>query len=558
MITARKGDVMIRQYAAARAALLRTGLVSMALIAGSPARAQTVGEHTPTRFEIVYPASANQGPITGRVYVMITRTNDTEPRLQVGRTGIPFFGHDVERLKPGEAATIDGKDIGFPIDSLGGIPPGDYYVQGFINVYSEFKRADGHTVWMHDDRWEGQHWRISPGNLHSDVQRVHLDPAQGYAIRLEAKTVIPPVEIPPDTEWVKRFRFQSPSLTKFWGRPIYLGATVLLPKDYDRTSMSYPVLYRQGHFGLRDPLGFDRDTVLARDWMRDDFPRVIAVSFQHPNPYFDDSYGVNSLNVGPYGDAIMNELIPEVEKRFRTISEPWARWLDGGSTGGWESLALQVFHPDFFGGTWSYCPDPVTFTNVEGYNIYEDENAYVRTTGWVTVDIPNSRNTDGSIRTTSRQRNYYELASGTHGRSGEQQDIWQAVYGPIGEDGYFKPLYDKRSGKIDRQVAEYWRDHYDILDYLKRNWSEIGPKLVDKIHIYTGTMDTYYLDVATRQLEDWMRTTESPHYEGTFLYGVGKPHCWSGPVTLGERIKEMAQHGMRHMPEPVSTPWWKY
>lgn len=548
---------MLQDHPAAKAAQRLAALALMAILAAAPARAQTV-KHKPVRFEITYPAAANPGPITGRVYVMITRTNDTEPTMQVGRTGIPFFGHDVEQLKAGQPAIIDGTDIGFPIDSLGGIPAGDYYVQGFVNVYSEFKRADGHTLWMHDDQWEGQSWRRSPGNLYSGVQQVHLDPAQGYTIRLEAKNVIPPVEVPADTKWVKRFRFQSPSLSKFWGRPVYLGATVLLPKDYDGSSMSYPVLYRQGHFGLRDPLGFERDTVLARDWVSDDFPRVIAVSFQHPTPYFDDSYAVNSVNVGPYGDAIINELIPEVEKRFRAIKEPWARWLDGGSTGGWESLALQVFHPDFFGGTWSYCPDPVTFTNVEGYNIYEDANAYERTTGWLTVDIPNSRNTDGSIRTTSRQRNYYELASGTRGRSGEQQDIWQAVYGPIGEDGYFKPLYDKRSGKMDPQVAEYWRDNFDILEYLKRNWSEVGPKLVDKIHIYVGTMDTYYLDVATHQLEDWMKTTESPHYEGTFLYGVGKPHCWSGPVTTGERIKEMAQHGMRHMPEAVSTPWWKY
>jgi len=489
---------------------------------------------------------------------MISGTDEREPRLQVGRTGVPFFGRDVQALPPGREAVIDGSDLGFPIDSLGGIPAGDYYVQGFVNVYSRFSRADGHVVWMHDDRWEGQHWRISPGNLYSDVQKVHLDPAKGYSIRLEAKNLIPPVEIPKDTKWVKRFRFKSPSLSKFWGRPVYLGATVLLPRDYDKASMRYPVLYRQGHFSLRPPLRFEEGGDLYKEWIKDDFPRVIVVSFQHPNPYFDDSYVVNSANVGPYGDAIMNELIPEVEKRFRVIRQPWARWLDGGSTGGWESLALQVFHPDFFGGTWSYCPDPVTFTNVEGYNVYKDDNAFKRTNGWVTVPIINSRNTDGSVRTVSRQRNYYELVSGTHGRSTEQQDIWEAVFGPLGDDGYFKPLLDKRTGKIDHQVAEYWRQHYDILEYLKRNWAEVGSKLVDKVHIYVGTMDTYYLDVAVHQLQDWMKTTSNPHYEGTFLYGVGKPHCWTGPVSMAERIKEMAQHAMRHMPQPVSTPWWTY
>lgn len=549
--------------AAPAAALLPGGAAAQASArTAGPGAPATPAARAPapsaTRFTISVPDSAHADPITGRVYMMISRTDDREPRLQVGRTGIPFFGRDVEGLAPGEEAVVDGTDLGFPVDSLGALPAGDYYVQGFVNVYSRFPRADGHVVWMHDDRWEGQHWRVSPGNLYSDVKRVHLDPARGWDVHLEARNVIPPVQIPEDTKWVKRFRFRSPSLSKFWGRPIYLGATVLLPRDYDRTSMRYPVLYRQGHFSLRPPLGFREGGDLYDAWMKDDFPRVIVVTFQHPNPYFDDSYVVNSPNVGPYGDAILNELIPEVEKRFRIIREPWARWLDGGSTGGWESLALQVFHPDFFGGTWSYCPDPVTFTNVEGYDVYEDENAYERTRGWVTVPIPNSRNTDGSIRTTSRQRNYYELVSGTHGRSTEQQDIWQAVYGPLGEDGYFEPLFDKRTGRIDHEVSDYWRAHYDILEYLKRNWHEVGPKLVDKIHVYAGTMDTYYLNVATRRLEAWMKTTEDPHYEGTFLYGVGKPHCWTGPTSMAERLKEMAQHAMRHMPEEVSTPWWTY
>ncbi len=510
-----------------------------------------------TRFRVRYPTGAVDQPITGRVYVMISRTDEREPRLQVGRTGIPFFGRDVERLAPGTWATIDGSDLGFPLDSMGALPAGDYYVQGFVNRYSKFERADGHTVWMHDDQWEGQQWRRSPGNLYSDVVKVHLDPARGWDVALTASHVIPPIEVPPDTRWVKRFRFESPLLTKFWGRPIYLGATVLLPAGYDQDTTHYPVLYAQGHFSLSPPLRFQEGTDLYRAWTSHDFPRVIVVTFQHPTPYFDDSYAVNSVNVGPYGDAIMQELIPEVEKRFRTIAEPWARWLTGGSTGGWESLALQIFHPDFFGGTWSYCPDPVTFTNVEGYNIYEDANAYERTRGWITVPIPNSRETDGSIRTTSRQRNYYELVSGTHGRSGEQQDIWEAVYGPLGEDGYFKPVFDKRTGAIDHQVAGYWRDHYDLLEYLKRNWSTVGPKLVDKLHIYTGTMDTYYLDVAVRQLQAWMKTTEDPHYEGYFDYGLFRPHCYSGEASTPERLREMAAFGVAHMPEGRATPWWR-
>jgi S-formylglutathione hydrolase FrmB len=439
-------------------------------------------------------------------------------------------------------------------------------VQGFVNIYSEFRRADGHVLWMHDDQWEGQRWNVSPGNLYSDVTRVTIDPARPTIIRLNASRVIPPVVVPPDTQWVKRFKFQSPSLTKFWGRPVYLGATVLLPRDYDTETIAYPVHYVQGHFSLAPPLGFNPEFTpnargsynIALDWMKDDFPRMIVVTFQHPNPYFDDSYAVNSVNVGPYGDAIMNELIPEIEKRFRVIKEPWARVLSGGSTGGWEALALQIFHPDFFGGTWSYCPDSVTFSDVEGIDIYNDVNAFYKQYEWRRVPTVNSRETNGWTRLTSQQRNYFELVNGTKGRSGEQLDIWSAVYGPIGKDGYFEPLFDKRTGVINRKVAEYWRGHYDLLHYLTRNWTAVGPKLVDKLHIYTGDMDTYLLNNSTRELEAWMKTTTNPHYPGFFMYGDGKPHCWSGPVTQGERLKEMAQHMLRHKPEGTTTPWWRY
>jgi hypothetical protein len=511
-----------------------------------------------TKFEITVPSEVHREPITGRVYVMIARAADREPRFQIGRTGEPFFGRDVERLQPGSVATIDATDLGWPVESLRDLPVGDYYVQGFVNVYSEFRRSDGHVLWMHDDQWEGQHFNRSPGNLYSDVHRIHLDSEAGYTVSLVADNVIPPIGLPENTEWVERFRIQSPMLTEFWGRPIYLGATVLLPKDYRSTSIEYPVLYRQGHFSTGAPLRFREGGDLYQAWVADDFPRMLVVTFQHPTPYFDDSYAVNSVNVGPYGDALLQELIPEIERRYRIIKQPWARLLDGGSTGGWEALALQLFHPDFYGGTWSYCPDPVTFTNVEGVNIYGDKSAFYKDRGWFTVPTINTRETNGEVRLTSKQRNRFELVSGTRGRSGEQLDIWAAVYGPIGADGYFKPLYDKRTGVIDAEVAAYWRDNYDLLHYMQWNWDWLGPKLVGKLHVYTGDMDNFYLNNAVMEMEAWMKTTVDPHYRGFFMYGRGRGHCYTGPVTTAERLKEMAQYIVRTQPSVRDTPWWQY
>ncbi|HLA89973.1 MAG TPA: hypothetical protein VJL28_06055 [Gemmatimonadaceae bacterium] len=561
------------------------------VIAASPVAAQTSlllpgpSGRAPARFEITIPASVRANPTTGRAYVIITRDTTREPRAQVGRVGAPLFGRDFERLAPGQAAVVDGSDLGTPVADLADIPAGEYTVQAVINVYSEFRRADGHVLWMHDDQWEGQNWLRSPGNFHSVPRRVRLDPRAKQVVQLVADQVMPPVSIPPDNEFVQRFKFQSPSLTKFWGRPIYLGATVLLPRDYKTATISYPVNYIQGHFGLNAPYGFEggrgggagraggggaggggggrgapAGPAFREEWLSDNFPRLLAVTFQHPTPYFDDSYAVNSVNVGPYGDAILNELIPEIERRYRVIREPWARWLSGGSTGGWEALALQIFHPDFFGGTWAYCPDPVTFTDVEGINIYTDDNAFYKKIGdWHRTPIVNSREVNGEIRQTAQQRYWMELVHGTRGRSGTgQQDIWQAVFGPLGPDGYFKPLVDSKTGAIDKSVAQYWKDNYDLLEQLKRNWSTLGPKLVDKLHVYVGDMDSFFLERAVRELEAWMKTTQNPHYEGFFLYGDQKPHCWSGPGTNADRVREMAAFGLRKKPDGTTTPWWKY
>ncbi len=529
------------------------------LVALLPLGAPLWAQDSETRFEISFPESAHGETINGRVYVMISRSNDREPRQQISQTGgTPFFGRDVEGLAPGATAVIDASDLGSPVPNLHDIPAGDYYVQAFVNIYSEFRRADGHAVWMHDDRWEGQHWNTSPGNLHSTVQRVRLDPGSGYTVRLVADQVIPAVEIPPDTEWVKRFRFESPLLTKFWGRPIYLGATVLLPRDYDSETMDYPVIYEQGHFSLGAPSRFREGTPIHSEWLKDDYPRLIIVTFQHPNPYYDDSYAVNSVNVGPYGDAIMEELIPEVERRFRIIKQPYARVLTGGSTGGWEALALQFFHPDFFGGTWAYCPDPVTFSSFEGIDIYQDENAFYKQYEWYRVPTSNIRDVFGQVRLTAEQKNHFELVNGTLGRSGRQMDIWSAVHGPLGANGFFEPLFDKFTGVINPAVADYWRENFDLLYYLQQNWRTLGPKLVGKLHVYTGDMDTYYLDKAVVLMDQWMQTTRDPHYPGMFMYGDRKGHCWSGPVTQPERLKEIAQHVLRHKPEGGTAPWWAY
>ena len=529
-------------------------LIAVITVSSLPAQSapdEQVGRTGP-RFEITFSPEVRSAPVTGRVYVMLSRNSEREPRLQVGRTGVPFFGVDIEQVSPGQTVMIEGDVLGSPVESLRDLPAGPYFVQAFLNVYTRFDRSDGHTVWMHMDQWEGQSWKRSPGNAYSAVQRVEIDPARTQTISLTITDVIEPIPFPQDTEMVKRFRIQSEILTEFWGHPIYIGATVLLPRGYDtHPSVRYPVIYKQGHFSTRDPYRHGPGS----DWMADDAPRMLAVTIQHPTPYFDDSYAVNSANNGPYGDAIHQELIPEIERRFRAIPESWARVLTGGSTGGWEAAALQIFYPRFYGGCWSFAPDCLDFRNVEGINIYEDTNAYFKIHEWRRVPTPNTRNpATGEIVLTSRQRNYYELVNGTKGRSGEQIDIWSAVFGPVGEDGYFKPLFDKRTGEIDHSVAQYWLENYDLRHYLQTNWKEVGPDLAGKLHFFAGRRDNYYLNIGVEHMEDFLETTRDPYYAGTFSYGGRGGHSWS-PFRGGELIRAMAAHVAKNAPAGVPKDW---
>jgi hypothetical protein len=521
------------------------------------------------RVRISFPAAARSEPVTGRVYVAIARESETTtprrgggiagPIQLAGSTGSPLFGVNVENLKPGAVAEIDGTAFGHPVASFNEIPKGDCLVQAFVNVYTKFERADGHVVWLHMDQWEGQNWRRSPGNMFSTPKKVTIDPAapKGTVIDLVCDQVIPPIPAQPDTDYVKHIKFKSEILSKWWGQPIYLGATVLLPKDYDRhPEVKYPVNYSQGHFSTRPPGGFGGGGAFDKMWLAEDMPRFLYVTFQHPSPYYDDSYAVNSENNGPYGDAIMSELIKAVEEQFRVIREPWARKLSGGSTGGWEVLALQIFHPDFFGGAWASCPDSIDFRYHQIVNIYDDENAYFKDTGWMKVERPNTRRPDGNITSMMKDENWFELVQGDHSRSGGQWDIWEATYGPVGPDGYPKRIWEKKGGAIDKSVAAYWKEHYDLRAILEKNWTTLGPKLTGKLHIYVGDEDSYYLNDAVGLMEKFLESTKTPYYDGSVSYQRGAPHCW-GPRDR-ELFDLMTRNIERNAPPGADITGWRY
>lgn len=531
-----------------------------------------------TRFEISYDKAAHRGPITGRVILAITRSDRPEPRIQIAPNVTPVFGVDAEALQPGQAVVIDQTTFGHPVDSLTQLPAGDYYVQAVLNVYTKCERSDGRTLWVHWDM-RGRFFNVSPGNLYSDVQKVRLDPAVGYKVNLLLNHVIPPADTPKETKWIKRVEIKSELLSKFWGVPVTLGATVILPKGYDEhPGARYPVVYAQGYVGspafyfnenpeslkqqegLRASSNVQPGYEFFQEWTSDNFPRFLLVTFVEPCPFFPDGYGVNSANNGPYGDALTQELIPYVEKQFRAIGKPYARILEGASTGGWESLSLQLKYPDFFGGAWVFNPDPIDFRRYLLVNIYEDENAFTAPgRSWNPAERPMRRSVEGQVNLTVRQVSQFEAVLGSKGRSGYQFNAWEAVYGPVGADGYPRPLWDKRTGKIDREVALYMRDNgYDLRHYAEKNWATLGPKLAGKLHFIAGDMDNFYLNTAVYLFEEFTKRATNPTSDATFEYGRPmKGHSWHAK-NFADMLRDMAEQIKRNAPAGDSRAWSEY
>ena len=527
-------------------------------ILGAAALSATVADQSGPTITVSVAASAHSEPITGRVYVAISRTNDRSPIDQTGETGVPFFGLNVDGLKPGETVTFGPDTPGYPLARLRDLPAGDYWIEPFVNIYTRFPRADGHVVWLHMDQWEGQDWKKSPGNIYGQPVHAHVDPQSTTPIALIADATIPAVVVPPDTAAVKHIKMQSQILSKWWGQPIYLGATITLPAGYDEhPDAKYPIVYSEGHFSLGAPGGGGGRRGAAPEDAAPG-PRMIWVSLQHPSPYYDDSYGVNSANNGPYGDAIMQELIPAVESRVRAIREPWARILTGGSTGGWIALAHQIFYPDFYGGTFALCPDSVDFRYHQIVNIYQDANAYYRPgrSEWVTLERPDTRQPDGNVTAMMKDENHFELMVGDHSRSGGQWDIWEATYGPVGDDGYPQRIWDKQTGAIDHAVADYWKAHFDLRNILETNWATLGPKVANKLNVYVGDADTYYLNMGVHELNDFITKADNPKWTGEIVFQPMAPHCW-GPRGSELTDKIVAQI-LKYAPAGADTTSWRY
>jgi hypothetical protein len=547
-------------------------LLALAPLAG---RAQTPS------ITVTIPAQSfpkNSTSLTGHLIVVFGKNSaeGQEPRDQVQEqyTSAQAFGVDVTDLKPGAAVRIDNSTAGYPLRHLAEVPSGSYYLQAVFNVYESFHLSSGKTVMLPPDQGEGQHWNRKPGNPFNAAQKIDWSPLKGARLLLDQ--VIPPVATaeellakdPGARQYLRFVHMRSAKLSAFWGRDMYLNAWVLLPPGFDEHKEAhYPTVIYQDHFSPTFGIAFrttpptpemkGRERARAQqgyqfyeDWTNGRLPHMLVVSIQNANPYYDDSYVMDSANVGPYGSAVTEELIPSVEQQFRGIGQGWARATFGGSTGGWEALASQIYYPDFYNGTWAACPDPVDFHDYQNVNLYEDTNAFVRHGDFGTIPIAADRKADGSILALTGEEVQFEYVLGTHGRSTEQWNIWQAVYSPQGPDGYPVPIWDDQTGAIDKQTVQYWHDHWDLTAVVQRDWPTLGPKLEGKIHVQAGEGDTYFLNNAVHRMKNMLEATRNPHSDASFQFGAGAPHCYTGgpdEYTMAENGRTWAQRVLPQM-----------
>ncbi len=444
------------------------------------------------KFVVSFPEKVHRGPLTGRVLLFLANRSAPEPR-RVDYFHLPAaFAIPVTNLYPGDFVTFlpdkfrASSALAYP-ESMDRLLPGTYYAQVLID--QDDTRAS---------------YNAGPGNLYSSVVRCELNGVRGRTYELLADqevTATPRL----DTDWVKLVEVRSRLLSEFHGREVKLRAAVVLPSTYhEKVGERYPALYLIPGFGGNHTAAWNwMESARGRRWQKGEVPLQMLRVYLDPEVPLGHSVFANSANNGPVGDALVRELIPEIEKRFRAIADARARFVTGHSSGGWASLWLQVAYSDVFGGCWSTAPDPVDFRAFQTVNIYEERNGHWTRDG---LARPVARNRTEPALTFARL-DLWEYVTGPGG----QLESFNAVFSPRGADGRPERLMDPLSGAIRRDVAEYWK-RYDLRRLLQENWTALGPELAGRLHVLAADEDTFYLNPAVEMLRDFLQTTSHGGY----------------------------------------------
>lgn len=530
-----------------------------------------------------------KGPTDGHVQLMFAPA-DADPLDDIDVTSSPnyFFGQNVFHLDTGSTVVLSGGSnvstdygvFGFPNVSIDDVEPGKYRVQAFLNMYEKATRADGSTVSLRFPCGDGQPGVAGYGDPVTSIVNVTVT-GHAQTIKLVFNNITEGEDFTgkeiggcqqgnyEDTEYLKYVKIRSKVLSNWWNRDVYVGANVLLPHGYDASDKSkrYPVVYSQGHWpGSQGAFRYPDylDGAFASAWdsgtipgtnetAARETPKLILVTFRHENPFYDDSYAVNTANLGPWGDAINEELIPHLDATFNTIPEPYARVQEGGSTGGWESIASVIFRPDLFGVCFTSYPDSLSFYKHQAIPLYTNANAYLWANGSAIPSIRTYENETETVLASVAQENHWELTFGTSSRSIiGQWDVWNAVFGIQGFNNYPLEPWDKVTGEIYHQAVEYWK-HLDLTYHVVSNWDNklnLGEVLKHRINVYVGTEDDYYLNEGVAEFQSQVEAKGGSSW-ANFTYLEGKGHggiynlmeIWTYLDMLETWVQDHAPHG---------------
>lgn len=507
---------------------------------------------TPLSIRVSLPPGLAPTPLTGRLLIMFApleaESND-DLRLDLSPTteAIAFFGENVQAWRPGQMLTLSAHATGFPYATLLQLPPGRYRLQASFERYERYRRADGHTLYLPIIESLGN------SSTADAMPRRWYSPAESivWEGRQTPKPLILniPVSDPPafrDTPWVKSLRVRSQRLSEFWGRDIFLGALVTLPVGYDEhPHLRYPWLIRLGglpltpsHWRERAPAAnLSMSSLEWRSqqaawenfqyWQAPSTPRMVLVELQHPTPYADSSLATNSLNNGPYADAIRYELIPAIEDAFRVEQASWARVLTGAADGGWSALALQLRYPQDFNGAWAICPDPVDFRHFGLVDLQHDTNALFMKGRHLQLPRAARRDASGATLAELPAVSRWEQALADRARSRETWHRWEAAFSPQDPSGYPRRLWRPDTGVIDDETAEYWYQQHDLLGVLQGHSPEVRADLRGKLRVRIGDRDAYFFDNAVRSFAETLQSTY-PELALSVDFGEGVAECWSG------------------------------
>jgi pimeloyl-ACP methyl ester carboxylesterase len=466
---------LVRRWIARRRLIARGAIAAIGwrLVAVTLAAPALADEPHP-RFVVKLPAERQFAPCDARVFVYCSERAGHEPRLGPNWFGPePFFAGDVKQLVPGREITIDDAADGFP-ERLSSLPAGRYFVQALVD-----RDLDHHNP------------SRAPGNWYSRVAEIEFNPRADVVATLDVVEEIPPADPFPETDVVKELVLESRLLSDFHGRPIRQRGAVVLPASYaTEPERRYPVLYIIPGFGgsYRTALAYQSGGPPAGPGETEFIRVVVEGDCKWGHHAFADS-----ATNGPRGTSFVSEYVPLVDRTYRTIATPTARFLTGHSSGGWASLWLQVSYPDDFAAVLSTSPDPVDFRDFQQVDLYHEPP--------LSLYVDEQGNRRPIARRGEKPVLWFDsfgLMDDVIGRGGQLRSF-EAVFSRRGGDGEPARLWDRRTGRIDPEVMRDWRA-YDIRLKLEENWPRLGPKLAGKLHVITGELDTFFLTGAVEKL----------------------------------------------------------